>query len=66
MTAVRRGESTVLARYEGAYAASTAVVMGDRTGFAWAAPPQLNWVDELVDANGSKHAWTGDGKHVAA
>ncbi len=50
MTAVRRGEATMLARYEGAYAASTAVVMGDRSGFAWAAPPQLNWVDELVDA----------------
>ena len=50
MTAVRRGETTMLARYEGAYAASTVVVMGDRTGFAWAAPPQFNWVDGLVDA----------------
>ena len=50
MTAVRRGETTMLARYEGAYAASKVVVMGDRSGFAWAAPPQLNWVDGLVDA----------------
>ncbi len=50
MTAVRRGEATMLARYEGAYAASTVVVMGDRTGFAWAAPPAQNWIDELVDA----------------
>ncbi len=50
MTAVRRGEATMLARYEGAYAASSVVVMGDRSGFAWKAPPQINWVDGLVDA----------------
>ena len=50
MTAVRRGEATMLARYEGSYAASTVVVMGDRSGFAWTAPPQLNYIDELVDA----------------
>ncbi|HET6572260.1 MAG TPA: DUF1549 domain-containing protein [Fimbriiglobus sp.] len=49
-TAVRRGEATMLARYEGAYAAGTVVVMGDRSGFAWADPPQINWIDGLVDA----------------
>lgn len=49
LTAVRRGEATMLARYEGAYAASTVVIMGDRSGFAWEAPPRLNWIDELVD-----------------
>ena len=49
MTSVRRGETTMLARYDGAYAASTVAVMGDRSGFQWAAPPQLNWIDELVD-----------------
>ncbi len=49
LTAVRRGEATMLARYEGSYAASTVVVMGDRTGFAWNDPPEFNWVDELVD-----------------
>ena len=48
MTAVRRGEATVLARYEGAYAATTLIVMGDRTGFAWKQPPSYNWIDELV------------------
>ena len=31
MTAVRRGEAPMLARYEGAYAATTLTVMGDRT-----------------------------------
>ena len=35
VTAVRRGETAVLARYEGAYAAATLIVMGDRSGFAW-------------------------------
>jgi len=46
--AVRRGESTVLARYEGAYAASTLVVMGDRTGYGWKDVEAYNYVDQLV------------------
>jgi len=50
VTAVRRGEATMLARYEGAYSASTVVVMGDRSGFAWEARPAHNFIDELVDA----------------
>ncbi|MCE9564537.1 MAG: DUF1549 domain-containing protein [Planctomycetes bacterium] len=50
VTALRRGESTMLARYEGAYAASTVVVMGDRTGFTWEPRPVQNYIDELVDA----------------
>jgi Protein of unknown function (DUF1549)/Protein of unknown function (DUF1553) len=48
ITTVRRGEATVLARYEGAYAASTIVSMGDRSGFAWTNPPAFNHIDELV------------------
>src|SRR5205814_2304125 len=50
LTSVRRGEATLLARYEGAYAASTAVVMGDRSGFAWEPRPVHNYIDRLVDA----------------
>jgi hypothetical protein len=50
LTAARRGESTMLARYEGAYAASTVIVMGDRTGFTWQQQPVQNFIDELVDA----------------
>lgn len=48
MTTLRRGEAPVLARYEGAYAATTLTVMGDRTGFEW--KEQLAWspIDELV------------------
>ncbi len=47
-TTVRRGEAAILARYEGAYAATTIVVMGDRTGFVWNDPPTNNTVDTLV------------------
>ncbi len=50
VTALRRGESTMLARYEGAYAASTVIAMGDRTGFTWEPRPVQNFIDELVDA----------------
>lgn len=38
----------MLARYEGAYTATTLVVMGDRTGFAWQPVPENNYVDTLV------------------
>jgi hypothetical protein len=50
LTAVRRGEAPVLARYEGSYAATTLTVMGDRSGFVW--QPQETWgkIDELVTA----------------
>jgi WD40 repeat protein len=50
LTAIRRGEAPVLARYEGAYAATTLTVMGDRKGFAWQDPPAYGKVDELVAA----------------
>ncbi len=50
MTAVRRGEAAVLARYEGAYAATTLTVMGDRKGFVWQDPPSYGKIDELVAA----------------
>src|SRR5262245_8141753 len=48
VTALRRGETTVMARYEGAYAATTIIVMGDRTGFAWKPTTEYNWIDTLV------------------
>lgn len=46
--AIRRGESPVLARYEGAYAAATLTVMGNRDGFAWQEPETFNTVDKLA------------------
>ena len=50
ITAVRRGEAPVLARYEGSYAATTLTVMGDRRGFVWQAPETWGKIDELVAA----------------
>jgi WD40 repeat protein len=50
LTAARRGEAPVLARYEGQYAATTVTVMGDRSGFAWDQPPAWGRIDELVAA----------------
>ena len=46
--AKRRGEAPILARFEGAYTATTMTVMGDRTGFVWRQPPTNNFIDELV------------------
>ncbi|MBL8891124.1 MAG: DUF1549 domain-containing protein [Planctomycetaceae bacterium] len=48
VTAVRRGETPVMARYDGCYVATTLTVMGDRTGFVWTDPPQFNAVDGFV------------------
>jgi hypothetical protein len=50
VTAVRRGETTILARYEGAYAAAGIVIMGDRKGYQWRDVPEYNYLDKLVDA----------------
>jgi hypothetical protein len=49
VTAARRGEVSVLVRYEGNYAANGVTVLGDRTGYQWAGQPQLNYIDRLVD-----------------
>lgn len=46
--ALRRGETPVMARYDGCYVATTLTVMGDRSGFVWQAPPTFNRIDELV------------------
>ena len=50
VTAVRRGETAMLARYEGSYAAATVIIMGDRAGFTWQETPTYNYIDELVYA----------------
>src|SRR6185437_7611739 len=50
VTAVRRGETTILARYEGAYAAAVLVIMGDRKGYQWKDVPEYGYIDKLVDA----------------
>ncbi len=50
ITALRRGEAPILARYEGAYTATTLTVMGDRTGFVWHEPPKYNKIDDFTAA----------------
>jgi WD40 repeat protein/mono/diheme cytochrome c family protein len=50
MLALRRGEAPVLARFEGAYAATTLTIMGNREGFEWKQPPAFNKIDELTAA----------------
>ena len=49
LSTVRRGEATMLARYDGAYSAASVVVMGDRSGFTWVQQPVLSHIDDLVD-----------------
>ena len=48
VTMIRRGEAPVLARFEGAYTATTITVMGDRQGYEWKDVPANNYIDELV------------------
>lgn len=48
LTLLRRGEAPVLVRYDGAYAATTIICMGDRAGFAWTPTPTNNYIDEWV------------------
>jgi hypothetical protein len=48
VTALRRGETSVLARYEGAFTATTFTVMGNRTGFVWTRPETWGEIDQLV------------------
>ena len=50
ITAVRRGEAPILARFEGNYASTTMTVMGDRAGFVWAEPPAYGKIDQLAAA----------------
>jgi hypothetical protein len=49
VSAVRRGEAACLVRYEGAYAANNITVLGDRSGYKWAAVPENSYIDRLVD-----------------
>ena len=50
VSAIRRGESALLARYEGAFTATTLTVMGERSQFVWKQPKTFGVIDELVAA----------------
>jgi hypothetical protein len=47
--AVRRGESALLARYEGVYSNITITVLGNREGFVWQDSPEHNFIDTHVN-----------------
>jgi hypothetical protein len=46
---LRKGESPVLVRYEGRYVATTLTIMAEKAATQWAAAPQYNFIDQLVD-----------------
>lgn len=46
--AIRRGEAPILARFEGAYAAATLTIMGNRENFQWQEPERYNPIDQYV------------------
>lgn len=48
LTAIRRGEAPLLARYEGKYAATTLTVMGERDQFQWEPVETYGPIDQLV------------------
>ncbi len=48
VTSVRRGEASILVRYEGVYGVDNVTVMGDRSGYQWTPRPENNDVDTLV------------------
>lgn len=47
--AVRRGETAILVRYEGAYGNLNVTVLGNRAGFEWKPSAENNFVDTLVN-----------------
>lgn len=55
LTAERRGEASLLVRYEGQYAAAGLTVLGKRVGYQWQPQPQLNYIDNLIDAKLKKY-----------
>jgi len=54
ITGLRRGEASILVRYEGNYGAVNVSIMGDRTGFAFAPMPEYNFVDHHINAKVEK------------
>ena len=47
---LRKGEASLLVRYEGKFLAVPVTVLNPRTGFQWERLPQYNFIDRLVDA----------------
>src|SRR5205085_4687899 len=50
ITGLRRGEASILVRYEGNYGVVNVSIMGNRDGFAFAPMPEYNFIDKHVNA----------------
>jgi hypothetical protein len=50
ITTQRKGETSVLVRYEGRLSVVPVTVLPEKTGFAWSNPPAWNYIDEQVNA----------------
>jgi hypothetical protein len=48
VTALRKGETAILIRYEGQFAVNPISVLVPNPGFAWNNPPANNYIDELI------------------
>lgn len=49
VSAVRRGEASILVRYEGAFVTNVATILGKREGYAWKDSPEFNYIDTAVN-----------------
>ena len=49
VTAVRRGEASILIRYEGAFVTNVSTILGKREGYAWKDSPEFNYIDKAVN-----------------
>lgn len=49
VTAIRRGEASILIRYEGAFTTNVCSVLGKRDGFVWKDSPEFNFVDTHIN-----------------
>lgn len=49
ISAIRRGETAILVRYEGTYTNLTVAVLGNREGFVWQPAPEHNLIDRHVN-----------------
>ena len=46
----RTGEATLLVRYQGKFSTVPVTILNPKTGFAWKALPQHNYIDRFIDA----------------
>lgn len=47
---IRKGESTLMVRYEGKFIMVPVTVLNPKSGFTWVSLPQYSYIDELVDS----------------